>query len=71
MLDAIQKTPVMQSEVMLETMFTASGSSDGTWGTKTARIKKKKIAVSTRTTMVLVFDTRGWSSGWSGMMDQG
>ena len=71
MLDAIQKTPVMQSEVMLETMSTASGSSDGTWGTKTARIKKKKIAERARTTMVLVFDTRGWSSGWSGMMGLG
>ena len=32
---------------------------------------ERKIAESTRTTMVLVFDTRGWSSGWSGMMGLG
>lgn len=39
---AIQKTPVMQKEVMDETIITAVGSCDGTCGTRTSRINRKK-----------------------------
>jgi len=47
-LAAIQKTPVIQKEVMDETIITAVGSCDGTCGTSTSRINKKKNTESTK-----------------------
>ena len=65
---ANQNTPDIQKEVMLDTIVTANGSWEGTWGTRTSRMNRKKSTVRKRSTIAPFLEMRGWGDE-SSVMD--